>query len=76
MKIRYPRLGPLGTHTSGRVDQHDQGDLALALSVDYRNKIVRIEFGTDVTWLGMEAHQAREFGNALLRAAKALEDGD
>lgn len=77
MKTRYPtKLGALGSYSQGKLDARDKGDLALAITADRQRKIVRIDFGTEVSWLGMEAHQARMFGETLLKAAKALEDGD
>lgn len=77
MRTRYPtKLGTLGSYLQGKLDARDKGDLALAITADRQRKIVHIDFGTEITWLGMEAHHARMFAETLLKAAKALEDGD
>lgn len=63
----------MGTYSQGKVEEGDEGDLALGLGVDERHRIIRIEFGTEVTWIGLDLQSARLFSASLLAAIKKLE---
>jgi hypothetical protein len=63
----------LGTHSRGKIREGDEGDFAVAIFLDHKNNVVVIDFGTEVTWLGLDARTARQFANTLLREADVLE---
>lgn len=73
MKINDVKLGPTGRHPQGKVDPSDEGELTLAVAVDYEQAIVRIEFGGPVAWLGLPAGDARAFGQMLIDKADELD---
>ena len=70
-----PKLGPLGTYSQGKADKHDKGDLRLAVSVDPLHRIIRMDFGTELTWIGLGTQEARAIANALLNAVEKLQRG-
>jgi hypothetical protein len=65
LKVASPRF------PQGVCNPQDEGELAFAMAVDHRAKLLRIEFGKPVGWLAMPLREAREF-QALL-AAKITE---
>lgn len=73
MKIKGFRLGATGRFPFGKADQHDEGEIRLALASDHANSIVRVEFGEPVAWIGLPAKQAREFAALLMDKADALD---
>lgn len=71
--MKRPKLGALGTHSQGKVAPNDEGDLMLALTVDHKHRIVRIDFGKELTWIGLDANTAKTFAMSLLQAATSLD---
>lgn len=67
------QIGPTGKYPQGKVTEHDQGGLAVAIGTDKKRGIIQIEFGTSLTWLGLTADDARAFANQLLERADDLE---
>ena len=53
MKVKDVELVATGQYPRGKVDEHDEGELHMALAADHANAIVRLEFGTPVAWLGL-----------------------
>lgn len=72
MRGPRPKLGMLGTHSQGKIEEGDKGDLALAVTVDRKNRIIRVDFGTEVTWIGLDLASAQAMVNGLTRAIVAL----
>jgi len=70
---RQPVLGPLGTHSDGKISPDDQGDLNLAVGIVSEKNLVHISFGTQLTWIGLPPDAARSMGEALIRAANQLD---
>lgn len=66
------KLGRTGTFSQGKVAPDDQGDLMLAVVPDRANRIVRIEFGHEIAWLGLDPVTARAFIESLERALETL----
>jgi hypothetical protein len=66
-------LGATDQFPEGKADEHDEGELRMALASDVRAGIVRLEFGKSIAWLGLPARQARELGYALIQKANELE---
>lgn len=73
MKIKHFRLGATGQFPAGKIDETDEGQIRLAVAADYQQAIVRIVFGTPLTWLGLPASEARQFAAMLVEQAEALE---
>lgn len=64
---KFHRLGRTKTFSRGKISDDDEGDLQLAITA-WRGT-VRIDFGTDLSWLSMPPDRAREFAAVLLKAA-------
>lgn len=59
--------------SEGRLNEHDQGDLAIAVGVDKENKAIVIHFGKPVAWIGLGAPQARTLVETILAKCKEIE---
>lgn len=66
--ILKEHIGPTGNFPEGKLTEHDEGEIAMAV---YRKdgKVI-IDFGSKVTWLGMNPNQAIELGNALIKQGR------
>lgn len=58
----------------GRLNGDDDGQLSVAIAVDLRKKVLVIDFGMPVAWIGMSAANARELITLLDKHAKTLEE--
>ena len=58
---QYPR---------GKLCADDEGQLAVAVTI--RDKTVIVDFGKDVSWLGLDHASAVEFAKTILRRAKEI----
>ncbi len=65
-----PGLGATGTFPAGKLNEHDEGGLRLAIGI--KDGVVMIDFGTEVTWLGLPKAEAVAFAETILRRAKEL----
>lgn len=54
----------------GKLCEGDEG--ALALSVGVRDKTIVIDFGKDLSWLGMPKDQAISFANVIIAKANQI----
>lgn len=70
--VTKPKLGATGRYPFGKVGQHDAGELRLGVAVDHQQGIVHIDFGTPVTWIGLEESKVREFAAMLIEKADEL----
>lgn len=66
------KLGAVGTFSQGKLNKHDEGDLRCAVSIE--NGTVRIDFGKSIAWVSMPPHQARVFGELLIKQAEIAGD--
>jgi len=73
MKPKKFTRGPTGHYPAGKADEHDEGELVIALAADHVNAIVRLEFGTRIAWLGLSSQEARELAKRLNRKADDLD---
>ena len=73
MKFKGFRLGATGKFPQGRADQHDEGELRMAIVADHQQAIVRLVFGTPIAWLGLSARDARQLATMLNEKADELE---
>jgi len=61
-------FGKTGLHPAGVLSGTDEGGIQFGVS-NYAGKVV-LNFGTPVTWLGMDPQQATELANSLLNQAR------
>ena len=73
MKIKDFKLGATGRFPRGKADEHDEGELQMALAADIANAIVRIEFGKAIAWLGMSSIEARQLADLLVEKANEVD---
>lgn len=68
------RLGKTHDYPDGRkISKDDEGGLNMAISGDTTNRLVRIDFGTAVTWFSMQPELARKLAAVLLQKADLAE---
>lgn len=73
MKLKDFKLGATGQFPQGKSDEHDEGELQMALAADHRAGIVRVEFGKPIGWLGLPAREARTLATLLIEKADELD---
>lgn len=71
-RYKLPKLGKLGSHPEGKIHQEDEGALRLAVFPEKVKGVVIVQFGTQVTWLGLPPPEARALGKAIIEAADKL----
>ncbi len=62
------------SYSHGRVGADDDGDLAMAIGADPQKKIVIIDYGKMIQWVGMPAQQAIAMAESLIEKAMAVSD--
>lgn len=67
---RSALLGATGTFPQGKLNEHDEGGIRLAVGV--KDGVVMIDFGTPVTWLGLPKAEAIALGQSILQRAQEL----
>lgn len=67
MKFKNPR------YPHGRISSDDQGELRIAIAADPVQKVIRIEFGKDIRWLGFDPDAARAFAKMINDKVNDLE---
>jgi hypothetical protein len=67
-------FGPTGDFPRGKLRPDDEGGLNIGIAHDSDGTVI-INFGTDVSWLGLPPDQAREFAKLILihSGAKKIE---
>ena len=64
-------LGAQGSYPDGKLNEADEG--ALQFAIARMDEFVVIDFGKSVTWLAVQAHDAKRIGQQLIEAARAVE---
>lgn len=59
-------------YTRGRIGADDEGSLAMAVSHDPAKGIVRLDFGKEISWLGMPPEQAVGLAKLLIQHARQV----
>lgn len=65
-----PKLGATKDYPRGKLNQHDEGGLQIAIGV--QDKTVIIDFGTPTTWIGLDKHTALALANSLIEKANVI----
>lgn len=63
-------IGPTGKYPRGSLGPTDQGALSVGVASDTKGNVI-LNFGTEVSWIGMPPEQAVEFAKLILRHAGA-----
>lgn len=66
------KIGATGEFPRGKLNQHDEGELALRMAADHQKGVVIVEFGTPVKWIGFDKKKAIQFADALRARAEEL----
>jgi hypothetical protein len=69
-RLNRLRLGATGREPYGKLTDDDEGEIRLAVAADRDTETVIIDFGKDVSWVGMRPEQAEAFGQLLIEKAK------
>ena len=64
------KLGATGQFPQGKIDPHDQGEIAIA--VGHRQNKVIINFGKPVAWIGFDKNQALQIAESLRTHAEQI----
>ena len=67
-------IGPTGTFPKGKICPEDEGELAIGMSIDPEKKIIVIEFGKPVAWLGLHVEEATQIADDLLNKVNKLSE--
>jgi hypothetical protein len=59
-------LGATGRTPDGSVHETDEGEIRFGIAHDPNKRLVILNFGKPVTWVGMPPEQARDLGNSLI----------
>lgn len=62
-----------GQYPNGKANEQDEGPVMLAVGLETTEegkKIVRIDFGAPVEWIGITPEQAVQLGNELFKLAR------
>lgn len=64
------KLGPTGEYPRGKFSDSDTGALVMSLTV--RDKTIILDFGKEVTWVGLSKESALAIGQSLVDKANSL----
>ncbi|PWT75882.1 MAG: hypothetical protein C5B60_04740 [Chloroflexi bacterium] len=64
------KFGATGKFPAGKLNETDKGEIVCGISYDMENDLIRIEFGTPLTWMAMEPEHAADFANTILNKVK------
>lgn len=59
-------------YSAGRLKATDDGDLAMAITADKANGVVVIDFGKQVTWIGLGPAECVNLAEMLISKAKEI----
>lgn len=68
------KAGPTGEFPRGKMNDADQGELKIAIGIDWSTKLIVMNFGAPVTWLALDRHQAAEIAGNLIDRATMLQE--
>ena len=69
------KIGATGTFPYGKLDPHDEGEIAVAIAADPRHGVVRFEFGKLISFLALPAAHARQLAEVLVEKADQVDKG-
>jgi hypothetical protein len=66
-------FGPTGRFPYGKLNDSDEGEVAMGIVADPFNGVVRLDFGKPVAWLGLPSVVARELARMLVEKADEVD---
>ena len=66
-----PRFGATKKFPQGKINKDDEGEIQFGVRHDHAHVI--LDFGKQVTWLGMDPGLARQLGALLIKHADQVE---
>lgn len=66
-------FGSTGNFPDGRLNESDEGEIRFGVAADPENKVVVLNFGKPVAWLGMPPDLARQLALSLLKNAGQID---
>lgn len=70
MIINTGKAGPTGHFPEGKLNDGDKGEIAIKMGVD-KGRVI-IDFGSPLSWIGMQPAQAKAFGKAIIEKAESV----
>lgn len=67
------KMGATGQYPYGKLRKDDEGELTVAMAVDARQGVIRMEFGKPVAWLALPSGHARHLAKMLVSSADELD---
>lgn len=64
--------GPTGEFPDGKLDESDNGEIAIRIAADQERRLVAIDFGTPVKWLALPPEHAVALAKLLLEKTWSL----
>lgn len=62
------KLGATETYPNGMLGPHDEGGIQIGIAVDSKGTLI-INFGKEVSWIGMPKENAVDFARLILKNA-------
>lgn len=72
MHVRQTKPGATGDFSDGKIEKSDQGELNFLILTDKENGILTIEFGAEVSWIGMNKQEALGLSEIIKSRAEFL----
>ena len=64
------KLGATGEYPNGALGPHDEGAINIGVTHDSKGTVI-LNFGKEVSWIGMPPEQAIQFASLIMRHAGA-----
>ena len=65
--------GPTGQFPRGKLNEHDDGELRVALGIDLTTRTIVMDFSRKISWLGLDHRSAKELAAKLEELAESLD---
>lgn len=65
-------FGPTGYIKGGNAYPDDAGELIFGVAADHANRLVILQFGAPVAWIGLSADEAKQMVVELLRVLQEV----
>ncbi len=66
------KFGPTGRHPFGKIDESDDGEIAMGVASDFAAGTVIMNFGIPVVWIGLYPEQAKQMAAAMIKHADEI----
>lgn len=66
------KLGATGKFPEGKLNENDEGEIALGIAADKDNKKIIMNFGKPTAWIGFNVEQALNIANTLIKKASEI----